>query len=70
LGKASSTINRVKITAKQKRGYHVHIEEYNKEKLNDLANEIKALAYDIQWFQLDLIEAGKAINNPLAQAQR
>lgn len=58
-----NSVTRIKITAKENLGYKFGSEIIEAKDLEIFVSEIKELAYDIQNFQIQLIQNGKAINN-------
>ena len=63
-GHTADTITRIKTTAKEKRGIHLHFEQVGGNDLAKVAQELKTLAAEIQAFGMHLLEQRKAINNP------
>jgi hypothetical protein len=63
-GGTPDSITRIKTTAKEKHGIRFHFEQVTEADLAQVAADIKLLANDILRFQLKLLEAGKAMNNP------
>ena len=64
-GNSPGTITRIKVTAKEKHGLRHQFENVHAEALKSIADDIKKLANDLQRFHLDLMDRGKAVNNPL-----
>jgi len=64
-GKTPDTITRVKTTAKEKHGVQFKFEQLGASDLAEVAEEARALAFDIQKFMIKLIDEGKAINSPI-----
>jgi hypothetical protein len=62
-GKNPGTVTRIKTTAKERRGIHFDFQEVGADDLDIVANEIKTLAEEAQRFWIDLISAGKGIND-------
>jgi hypothetical protein len=65
-GAASSPdhITRIKLTCRERRGFQVQSEEYNEARFVDFNNRIKKLSGALRDLCINLLERGKAINNP------
>ena len=63
-GHTSASITRIKITCPEKRGFTVQSDDYNHARLQQFADSIKVLAGEVMQYQIELVQRGKAINNP------
>jgi hypothetical protein len=63
-GSSPDTITRIKITAREKHGFKADFEQYDEDRLHEVADGIKTLAAELQRFHIDLLERGKVVNNP------
>jgi len=63
-GDGPDTVTRIKMTAKERHGARFDFSSVSADDLARIADQIKQLAADIQYFHVDLLQQGKAINSP------
>ena len=63
-GGTPNSITRVKITARESRGFHAAFETYDQSRLEEFVGNIRDLAERLLRFQIELMDQGKLINNP------
>jgi len=63
-GDCVASATRFKTTAKESGGLRFKFEKLGEQELKRIAHEMKILTHDITRFWIDLIEQGKAVNNP------
>lgn len=66
-GKDKDCITRIKITAKEKKGWDLQSEELSASDLASFAETVRECTQEIQSFMLGLIKKKKAINNPIGK---
>ncbi len=64
-GGVTDTITRMKATSKEKRGFQFSSEDLNAEDIFKIARSIRACAQVVQELYIELLNLGKAINNPI-----
>jgi hypothetical protein len=66
-GASPGTITRIKLTAREKRGFQAQFEHYDGAKLAAFATKIRDVAERLQRLQFELLERSKLFNSPGAK---
>ena len=67
-GETSKSITRLKFTARESRGFQAVSEQYDADRLSAFAAEVRTLAWTLLQFQVELVNRGKLVNNPIARS--